>query len=144
MKWNLQSNFTKTELKTEYRRLFKLHHPDQGGTSENFRLVQESYQKLKPTAKDGERAQPGNPESKIYRVTEGSPESSVTLYVPGEFLEEGGVILHTFTEFMGDETVQRLSIPKDAVSGCRAAVTFKNGLTVVFTIREETAPSGPY
>lgn len=146
MKWNLQSNFTKTELKTEYRRLCKVHHPDQGGTSENFRLVQEEYQRLKPKAKAGERTQPGT-DNKIYRVTEGKPDGDVTLYVPGVFLEEGGVIMHTFTEFFYvgiDETVQRLSIPKGAVSGCRAAVTFKDNSTVVFTIREEMAPQGPY
>ena len=36
-------------IEAAYRRLVMEHHPDRGGTAEQFRRVQEAYERLKPT-----------------------------------------------------------------------------------------------
>jgi len=40
----LQKNFTTKDLKTAYRKLARIHHPDVGGTEENFKRLNKAYQ----------------------------------------------------------------------------------------------------
>ncbi len=40
----LQENFTTKDLKTAYRKLARIHHPDVGGTEENFKRLNKAYQ----------------------------------------------------------------------------------------------------
>ena len=37
---------TQAEIKAAYRRLVKQHHPDMGGSADEFRRVSEAYQQL--------------------------------------------------------------------------------------------------
>lgn len=43
----LSENFTDKELKSAYRKLSKVHHPDVGGTQENFVRLQKAYDYLR-------------------------------------------------------------------------------------------------
>lgn len=44
--------FTSAELAKEYKRLCKIHHPDLGGNTEDFKALTNAYEMLKPLATD--------------------------------------------------------------------------------------------
>ena len=44
---NLENGFTAKELKTAYRKMAKLYHPDVGGSSHMFKLINDAYELLK-------------------------------------------------------------------------------------------------
>ena len=50
--FKLNESVSRTRLKKKYRQLLLKHHPDHGGTNENFRLLQESYKLLDRYADD--------------------------------------------------------------------------------------------
>jgi len=44
--FKLPPNFTKTQLRREYNRLAKIHHPDKGGDPKKFKKLQKEYEML--------------------------------------------------------------------------------------------------
>ena len=50
----LKKNATKSEIKSSYRSLVKLHHPDAGGEKERFLAIQNAWETLNDPIKSGE------------------------------------------------------------------------------------------
>jgi hypothetical protein len=136
MKWNLHPNFTVDELKSEFRRLSKQYHPDNGGTSEEFITIHSQYQELKPRAV-ASRPKPPDPTKTYYRITSGDFKSPLTIYVPKEALEEGGTILHMFTGTQQGEQIQRLNIKAGTPSGASTKLKLFTGQEIVFVLKVE-------
>jgi len=126
--FNLQAGYDKAEVKAEFKRLCKIHHPDVGGSKEVFQQVQVQYEWLMQRAVE-KRPKPIDTSKLYHRITDGYPRD-VNVEVTRDMLDEGCTILHMFTR--GPETVYKLNVP----SGANFGMTAKAG-PLRFTLVEQ-------
>ena len=84
-----------SELKTEYRKLCKIHHPDFGGKSEIFILLNKEYETFSIKLKDNPiilKKKIDKTKSKFYRFFDGH-EYAFTILLPKEAFDEGCIVL---------------------------------------------------
>ena len=91
--FKLTPNYTDAELKTEWKRLVKLHHPDLGGVQATFVAVNQEFELLKARKipQSPPRADPphNKPQPKEKYKTHNIPPYGDVLYFPRSFAGAG-------------------------------------------------------
>lgn len=129
--YQLKPGFDKIELKAEFRRLCKLHHPDTGGDATVFLEVQKQYDMLFPRAVE-KRPVPLDNKKTFYRVTQGPPRN-VTLLIPESAFADGGTIIHMFTDSMTETRIHfQPNQPLPSTAKCTIM-----GKIVTFTLQKD-------